>query len=409
MKQTGLLLILAALLLAACGVGDGPAAAAKNLPTDPPPAATSTPRPAATPAPSATPAATATPSPEPAATQPPDTPTPAATPTPSPTPTPRIRQLTQGDCCTRPFWASDTEIRFIDRDPETGQTGVWAIDVSRDVERPAPTFVTDRLGITSPTGRYFAYPDRSTGLAVIEEVETGDSWTLDLNENAPNFTPDGERLLWVDVDPDVPFEERTLDLRLADVRGENAQRIQVGRRGSVVAWLDEETLLLSLFENEAGDSRFAIEQTTLARYSLADGSITELLQIPRPRGLDLNPSGTALVYYSAFNEDPADNGVWYVDLTAPDPAPRALPILGSYQWRDDRTLVYVPFDPEAESHFFYSFDVVSGETRQLTSEAQPRLKIANGDWSLSPDGSRIVLVASKPPELDGIWLVELSP
>jgi hypothetical protein len=335
------------------------------------------------------------------------TPTLTRTPTPSPTPAPQIRRLTEGNCCSDAYWQSNSEIRFIDQDPETGQTGLWRIDVSHNP--PTRTFVTERLGVTSPDGRYFAYPDRSTGLAIIEDTQTGESWSLDLNESPVNFTPEGERILWLEIDRDIPFETRVPIYWLANVDGSDRRRVITLPRSSTQAWLDKDTLLISQFEDENNRSRFGIQMATLSKLSLIDGAVTELFQAERPRGISLNPSRTALVYYTALAEDSANNGVWYVDLTANPLTPARLPFIGSYQWQDDETLIYVPFDPEAESHFFYSFDLASGQSRQLTGPGQPPLKIANNDWSISPDGRKIVLLASRGMELDGLWLVELGP
>jgi hypothetical protein len=334
-------------------------------------------------------------------------PTATEIPSPTPTPMPRIRRLTEGDCCPQAYWRSDTEIGFIDRDPTTGQTGFWSLEVIQT--DPQPTFLSDRLAYTSPNGRYYAYPDRINGLAVIEDIESGESWTLDLNERPVNFTPDGEHILWIDTDPDTPFEERVLDFWLLSVDGTERRQIATLQRASTETWLDNDTLLISILDNEEGDSRFAIQKTTLARFSMIDGTITELFEAERPRGLTLNPSNTALVYYGALNENPEDNGTFYVDLTAQVPTPQPIPWIGSYQWQDDDTLIYVPFDPEAESHLFYHYDVASGESRQLTTTEQTPLVIANNDWSISPDGSKILLLAANGFALDGLWLVELNP
>ena len=371
--------------------------------------ATATLRPAS-PQPSATPTRRlATAAPDRAASAPSPTRPPTATlvPTQTPPPTPRLRRLTEGSCCTEAYWHNEAEIRFIDQEPETGQTGLWSLDISRDP--PARAFVTDRLGVASPDDRYFAYPDRSTGLAVIEDAQTGESWSLDLHESPVNFSPDSRRILWIEIDQDVPFEERVPVYWLSNVDGSNRRRVATVPRSSTLAWLDSDTLLISQFEAEANRSRFGTQMATLSKLSLVDGAVTKLLRIERPRGLSLNPARTALVYYTAFADDPADNGLWYLDLTAIPLAPRKLPFLGAYRWQGNEALVYVPFDPEEESHLFYSLDLASGQSHPLTDAGQPQLKITNNDWSVSPDGSKILFLASWGEALDGLWLVELAP
>jgi Tol biopolymer transport system component len=97
-----------------------------------------------------------------------------------------------------------------------------------------------------------------------------------------------------------------------------------------------------------------------------------------------------------------------MDLTDPSGAPRKLPFFGSYRWRDERWLIYVPFDPEATSHDFYEYDLLTGQTRPLFPRGTTHLTIANNDWQVSPDGRKIVLVAAKGMKLDGIWVIDIQ-
>jgi Tol biopolymer transport system component len=52
------------------------------------------------------------------------------------------------------------------------------------------------------------------------------------------------------------------------------------------------------------------------------------------------------------------------------------------------------------SHAFYEFNVETGESRRLTPPDQP-FKIASGDWSLSPDGNKIVFANAAD---NNIWV-----
>jgi hypothetical protein len=296
-------------------------------------------------------------------------------------------------------------VRFIDQDPQTGRTGLFGLDITRPESEPY--FITDRLGFYSPDGRLLAYPDRATGLAVIEDLETGETWSLDLQESPPSFTPDGQKLFWVETNRDLPFEQRVSTLWLADLQGKDRRRLITLRRGYPLAWLDNNTLLISAAE-ETPAANSSFEKTILARLSLEDGSLTELFRVERPRGISLNRARTDLVYYSTLTENGEGNGVWRVDLTEEIPTPQRLPFLGSYHWQNNQTLIYIPFAHEAESHFFYSYNLLTGETRQLTSADQPLITVTNNDWAVSPDGTKIVLMASKNKKLAGLWLVELK-
>ncbi|UCC86933.1 MAG: hypothetical protein JSV81_19090, partial [Anaerolineales bacterium] len=135
-----------------------------SQPTDPPPAT-----------PSPTPTLPGTnPSPEPTPTQSP-TPTmvPTATPTPipspTPTPTPALRQLTQGNCCTQPFWSPDSQkVLFIDKPRPDLPVGIWAISATE--ADPTPELVTER--ITTYTADLSFRIEQSQDTTTIERLET---------------------------------------------------------------------------------------------------------------------------------------------------------------------------------------------------------------------------------------------
>ena len=76
----------------------------------------------------------------------------------------------------------------------------------------------------------------------------------------------------------------------------------------------------------------------------------------------------------------------------------------SYRWRDDGRLLVVPLDLTQAVHQLWEVQAATGEAYPLTDRASTPFKIANGDWSVSPDGQRIAFVSAS----DGnIWLLEL--
>lgn len=400
-----ILVSLPLLLLTGCGASNASFAVA-DLAT--PTLSVALPAPTSTPLPpTQTPTSTNTPAPTPSSTPSPaatSTPLPTLTPTQTPVPVPVVRQLTTGNCCTGHYWYGNNRIRFIDKDPQTDEVGIWGIDIQ--AAEPERVFITEKLGYTSPDGRYLAYPDRSTGLAVIEDTETGEKWSLDLDESSANFTPDSTRILWTESDPDLPFERRTSTYWIANVDGSERRRIASINRASTLAWLDDQTLLISTFINDGTTSPLSIQTAIVGTLSLVDGQVTDLFTVPRPRGVSLNPSKTGMVYFVALASDPAENGVWYLDLTGPPYSPRKLPFVGSYQWQNDTTLIYIPFDIEAEAHQFYSYDISTGQTADLTVALESFI-VANNDWTISPDGKNISWLAAKGNGLDGIWLMTL--
>jgi hypothetical protein len=190
---------------------------------------------------------------------------------------------------------------------------------------------------------------------------------------------------------------------LADVDGSNAAKLAEFERGGPAAWLNDTELLVA--------QRIPPRQDILlSTLSVEDGSVTELVQLPRTRGSAFSPDKRYLVYLVRFNADSDKNGVWLLDLQDPKLKSQPLPFFGAYRWLNNQRLVYVPFDPNAEGTTFYEYDVVSGESRPL----YPRdgsvldLQIANNDWQISPDGTKIALVAAKGIDLDGIWVIDIG-
>ena len=142
--------------------------------------------------------------------------------------------------------------------------------------------------------------------------------------------------------------------------------------------------------------------------SLADGGQSELFQVsPRLRGLALSPDKRYMVYYVTFETESEKNGVWLIDLQNPEQPAQKLPFFGTYRWRDNQRLIYVPFDPAATYHDFYEYNVVTGQTYPLFPDGM-ELTIANNDWQVSPDGRKIALVASNGMKLDGVWVLDIN-
>jgi hypothetical protein len=310
------------------------------------------------------------------------------------------RQITAGDCCTQPYWNEDSgEVRFIDRPGPDVPLGIWGVDLAQP--EAGPQLVSEHLGVYSPDGTLFAYPDRETGLAVIERLADGQQWALDTQGRGLRFTPDSRHVIWTTYDEDAPRDSREETMWFANVDGSDARALLRARRTDAVAWLSADELLMTRRIPGGSDQQ-------LFTLSLADGVESELLQAsPRMRGLALSPDRRYMVYYVTFETESEKNGVWLMDLQNPGQPAQKLPFFGTYRWRDDQRLIYVPFDPLATYHDLYEYNVVTGQEYNLFPDGT-MLTIANNDWQVSPDGRKIVLVAASGLELDGIWVLDIN-
>jgi hypothetical protein len=309
------------------------------------------------------------------------------------------RQVTGGDCCTRPYWREDgAEVRFIDQPAPEAPLGIWGVDTTQD--NPSPELVTSRLAVYSPDGTLIAYPDGPRGVVIIERLADGQQWEVETQERRITFTPDSQSILWTTYDEDAPRDRREETIWLANVDGSNIRIVFSGRRTDPVAWLSNDELLMT--RRLAGTS-----DRTLFTLFVDNGRQTELMTGPRMRGLALSPDKRYLVYYVTFEQNSAKNGVWLADLQNPRQLARKLPFFGTYRWRDHQRLIYVPFERGDSGHNFFEYDLSSGQTRPLFPSGT-NLMIANNDWRVSADGGKIALVAAQGTELDGIWVLDID-
>ena len=309
-------------------------------------------------------------------------------------------RLTHGDCCTNLAWDQNSEqIRFIDRPNADTPLGLWAVDLSSDPSQV--TLISPQLGYYSPDGSLLAYPHPENETSLIKRLSDGQVWEIDTQGRSPSFTPDGQHIIWAVFDPDAPRDSRLTSYWLADIDGSNPREILTARRISILAWLSSEEILLS--QRVTGSS-----DRTISKLNIVDGQVQDLLTLPRPRGLTLSPDKRYLVYYLSFQRDVTQNGLWLLDLEASSLEPEKLPFFGAYRWRDAHSLIYVPHDPQADEHNFFEYDILSGQSRSLFPDGS-QLIIANNDWQISPDGSKIALLSSRNLSLDGIWILDLPP
>ena len=136
--------------------------------------------------------------------------------------------------------------------------------------------------------------------------------------------------------------------------------------------------------------------------SVEDGSIVEIARGSRLRGIAISPGGNWLVYQVTSSGDPSQDGLW---LAKTDTSQRRrLDLFGAYRWRDDGRLYLIPLDLSQPFHVLWEVEAASGVSRPLTDPAITPFKIANGDWSISPDGRQVAFVSA---EDHNIWLLRL--
>lgn len=320
--------------------------------------------------------------------------TPTDAPPPTLTPTPVLRQLTQGGCCTQPFWSPDgREVLFIDDPPGDLPLGIWGVDVAQPGSSPELAF--ERIGYYAADFEYLIEPLGDT--TIIERLSDGERWSVPAGGRSVSFSPGRDKIAW-SVSNDAPFERRVSQVWVAQADGSNAQRVAEVMRGGLHSWVSDDTLLLS------GHDSFDSREQSYFTLSLSTGETRELVREERLRGEVLSPDRMWLAYFITFSDDAERNGVWLMRLDGSERRKLDASLFGAYQWRDAERLIFVPFNPGAMYHEFWEYNVATESVRQLTDSDAAPLKIANGDWEVSPDGRYVAFVESRD---DNIWLLEL--
>ena len=358
--------------------------------------ASCSPRPTATPTvpgPTLTVTASTTPIPPTAsATLPPTaTPTNTATPTITPTPTPALIQLTTGGCCVQPSWSPDgREVWYLDRPNDASPSGLWGVSVNGG----EPHFVTDKLGIYSPDRSLFAYP--LGGQTYIERVSDGERWVVPAGGRAISFSPDGTQISWQVASSTINFDRRAVQMWIANVDGGAARAVANLAGGGLGDWLPDGVHVL-VSGRDSGD-----RVGFIATLNVADGTLATIIEAPNLRGAQASPGGGWLIYQIAFSGEPVRDGLWVIPVAGGEP--RKLDLYGAYRWRSEGRLLLIPLEPGAPAQRLVEIDAATGLSRPLTDPAVTPLRIAGGDWALSPDGTHIVFVAAADHNL---WLLEL--
>jgi Tol biopolymer transport system component len=323
-------------------------------------------------------------------------PLPAATASPAAKPGPDLHRLTDGGCCTQPFWSADSrQVRFIDRPPAAGPAGIWGVDVAAPAGEPR--LVTERIGTYT---RGMDYRVETAGdVTTIERLADGQRWTVPARGRPVSLSPGRKRIGWDVTNRDLPFERQVSQLWVANLDGSEARALANVARGSLAGWVDDDTLLIS------GRESLGAREQRLYTLSLVTGATVEVARSERLRGGLISPDGQWLVYYVALDTDSSKNGLWLARTDGSERRQLDHGLFGAYQWRDPQRLLIIPFRPVAESHELWELDVATGEARRLTDPATLPFKVANGDWIVSPDGRYVAFVASQD---DNIWLIDLG-
>lgn len=319
---------------------------------------------------------------------------PTATALPTPTTTPVLHQLTSGGCCVGPFWSPDSQqVFYIDKPSQDAQAGIWGVGL----QGGPPELYSDRLGLYSDDLSLLAYPQG--GRTVVERLADGTRWSIANGGRPVIFSADDTHVAWTGGQSGPPYDTARRQVWVSQVDGSQAHMVLEVFGGGFVSWLPDGCMLVDgrLEASESGEAFWIYDPK-----DPDPGAIRELARADRLRGVLLSPGGSWLAYQVAFASDPAEDGLWLVN-TASGKRTR-LDLFGAYRWRDDSRLLVIPLDTSASWHSLWEFDAPGGELKALTDPQVTPFKVADGDWSVSPDGMYIAFVSAQD---FNIWLLSL--
>jgi hypothetical protein len=261
--------------------------------------------------------------------------------------------------------------------------------------------VSERIVSTTGGGDYYVYPDGD--VTIVQEAATGEQYVIANGGRQVSVSPDGQHVMWQVIASRGDFDRRRNQTWVANVDGSAAHVVAEAVGLGESQWIDERRLLLVGLP--LGDQPYLAAIATLTLDAENGDQLLEIARVARPRGMLLSPQGRWLIYFLTFQTNAADDGLWIVPTDGSWP-PRKLHFFGSYRWRDEAHLLYVPMEVGVESHTLWEYDALSGESRPLTNPARTAFKIANNDWAVSPDGRYVVFVSAGDHNL---WMIDLEP
>ena len=287
-----------------------------------------------------------------------------------------------GECCPGAVWAPDSgSLLFLDGPPARAQTAIYAVPAGGG----AVTRRFSTVAFYSPRLRWQVSP--GAGLdTTLRRLADGKTFRLPTAGADVTWSPSETRLAYVRSDTTGNYDRRAARVFVADVFGAPRAALTL-YGGGVIGWVGEQKLLLS---GKADPGQRDRELLTL---DLRSGARTRLAAALSFRSVLPSPDGSRVLYSVTFDR-PERNGLW-LQSTAGGP-PRELAAFGAYRWRDARRLLLIPLTPGEGAHTLRQYDVVSGTWTTLGDLGD---RVRQGDWNVSPDGTRLSYLSARDGNL----------
>ncbi|MBW4437607.1 MAG: peptidoglycan DD-metalloendopeptidase family protein [Pleurocapsa minor GSE-CHR-MK-17-07R] len=301
-----------------------------------------------------------------------------------------LTRLGYDGCCTGAQWdLVDSSVLYTIDGPVGQRASIfqWNIEQAgayQAIGQAPPPF-------TSADGSHVIAPRGESEFA-ITRVADGVEYVVNTGGEFPSLSADNSKIMFM-VTAEGGDGQPMTNIWVANVDGSNARTL-LSFPGISARWLDADRLLLSV-RSEQITQLSVVDVNTTGAFTIG--------QWERVRGLTIAPGGGRLMFYVTNQQDPTMSGTYTVETVA-GAQPQKLDWFGAYTWRDADSVYYVPFDSTQSINMLRYYHVVTGEDRLLTDPATQPFAIANGDWSVSPDGTRIAFWNALD---DTTWMLEV--
>jgi hypothetical protein len=305
-----------------------------------------------------------------------------------------FHQLTEPGCCSQAWWSWDSRsVRFWDGpEGQRAETHIVSVDGTTPASIDAGTYK-----IYSLDGRYYEQWDAGRGsLAVYENTPNGREWTINSDGAWARFSPGSSLLLWDRIysDPIPGAAPPRVDNVVASLDGSRHQVLNT-LPGVSSSWLDDDRVLLARRVPNTNTSELSI-------YTLSTSAAQPLLTATFLRGVSIAPGGKYLVYQLLFQSDSAASGLYLLETT-PGATPKKLSFYGDWRWRGSNNVLFIPYILNAPMSLSV-YDIASDQISPLLDSPQLGFRVANGDWSVSPDGRYVMFWSADDYSLRAIQL-----
>jgi hypothetical protein len=314
-------------------------------------------------------------------------------PTASATPAASLVRLTEPGCCPLPFWSADSR-SVLYWFAEPGQAAaVFGVPLTGGT----PARVTDRPAGVHRGGAFSTLQDGEE--TRLTRTADGARWTFDTGGDGLAVSFDGERAAWSEELGRYVPGQRPPPVRhhLADLASGDEGVIDTPEGYTLFDWAADGAWLMTRTDRQRADL------PALIRFDLASGETRALMDGRRLRSGMTSRDGR-WVAFSRTDEDVAEDNGLFIVATDGESAPVAVGLFGGYRWRDGERLLVVPLEPGAPSMELWQLDAATGRTERLLDPATMPLRIAAGEWAVSPDGAH---VAFRSADDDAIWRLSL--